>query len=136
VGRGTNTPFEVVGAPWIKGAELAGYLNRRNLAGVRFVPLRFTPNTSVFKDETCSGINIVITDRSKFRPVRTGIEIAAALRQLYPHDWKVDSYLRLLVNAATLERLKRGDPPDAIERSWASSLEDFQRARAAVLLYD
>jgi uncharacterized protein YbbC (DUF1343 family) len=136
VGRGTNTPFEVVGAPWIKGAELAGYLNRRNLAGVRFVPLRFTPNTSVFKDENCSGINIVITDRSKFRPVRTGIEIAAALRQLYPHDWKVDSYLRLLVNAATLERLKRGDPPDAIERSWASSLEDFQRARAAVLLYD
>jgi uncharacterized protein YbbC (DUF1343 family) len=136
VGRGTNTPFEVVGAPWIKGAELAGYLNRRNLAGVRFVPLRFTPNTSVFKDETCSGINIVITDRSKFRPVRTGIEIAAALRQLYPNDWKVDSYLRLLVNAATLERLKRGDPPDAIERSWASSLEDFQRARAAVLLYD
>ncbi len=136
VGRGTNTPFEVVGAPWIKGAELAGYLNRRNLAGVRFVPLRFTPDTSVFKDENCSGINIVITDRSKFRPVRTGIEIAAALRQLYPNDWKVDSYLRLLVNAATLERLKRGDPPDAIERSWASSLEDFQRARTAVLLYD
>jgi uncharacterized protein YbbC (DUF1343 family)/CubicO group peptidase (beta-lactamase class C family) len=136
VGRGTNTPFEVVGAPWIKGAELAGYLNRRNLAGVRFVPLRFTPNASVFKDEDCGGINIVITDRSKFRPVRTGIEIAAALRQLYPNDWKVDSYLRLLVNAATLERLKRGDPPDAIERSWAASLEDFQRARAAVLLYD
>lgn len=136
VGRGTNTPFEVVGAPWIRGAELAGYLNRRNLAGVRFVPLRFTPNTSVFKDENCNGINIVITDRSKFRPVRTGIEIAAALRQLYPNDWKVDSYLKLLVNAATLEKLKRGDPPDAIERSWASSLEDFQRARAAVLLYD
>lgn len=136
VGRGTNTPFEVVGAPWIKGQELAAYLNRRNIAGVRFVPLRFTPNASVFKDESCSGINIVITDRAKFRAVRTGIEIAVALRRLHPNDWKIDSYLRLLVNAATLERVKRGDPPEDIERSWAASLAEFERARATVLLYD
>ena len=136
VGRGTNTPFEVVGAPWIRGQELAAYLNQRNIAGVRFVPLRFTPNASVFKDENCSGVNIVITDRSKFRPVRTGIEMAAALRRLYPNEWKVDSYLRLLVNAATLEHLKRGDSPDDIERSWSADLGNFQRARARVLLYD
>ena len=136
VGRGTNTPFEVVGAPWIKGQELALFLNRRNIPGVRFVPLRFTPNASVFKDESCSGINIVITDRSKFRSVRTGIEIAVALRRLYPTDWKVDSYITLLVNAATLERVKRGDPPEEIERSWLVSLADFQRARAGVLLYE
>jgi uncharacterized protein YbbC (DUF1343 family) len=126
----------LVGAPWIKGSELAAYLNSRNIPGIRFVPLRFTPNASVFKGENCNGINIVITDRSKLRPVRMGIEIAAALRHLYPSDWKVDSYLRLLVNAATLERLKRGDSPEAIERSWAPSLADFQNARAAVLLYD
>ena len=136
VGRGTNTPFEVVGAPWIKGQELAAYLNRRNIAGVRFVPLRFTPNASVFKDESCSGINIVITERARFRAVRTGIEIAVALRRLYPNDWKIDSYLRLLVNAATLERVKRGDLPEDIERSWAPSLAEFERARATVLLYE
>jgi uncharacterized protein YbbC (DUF1343 family)/CubicO group peptidase (beta-lactamase class C family) len=136
VGRGTNTPFELVGAPWIKGQELASYLNRRNIAGVRFVPLRFTPNTSVFKDESCSGINIVVTDRAKFRAVRTGIEIAVALRQLYPNDWKVDSYLRLLVNADTLARLKSGEPPEVIERSWATGLADFQRVRARALLYE
>lgn len=136
VGRGTNTPFEVVGAPWIKGQELALYLNRRNIAGVRFVPLRFTPNASVFKDESCSGINIVVTDRSRFRPVRTGIEIAVALRRLYPNDWKIDSYLRLLVNADTLDRVKRADPPEDIERSWAAGLAEFQRARARVLLYE
>ncbi|HEX4901071.1 MAG TPA: hypothetical protein VFV61_11105, partial [Pyrinomonadaceae bacterium] len=136
VGRGTNTPFEVVGAPWIKGQELALFLNRRNIPGVRFVPLLFTPNASVFKDESCSGINIVITDRSKFRAVRTGIEIAVALRRLYPTDWKVDSYLRLLVNAATLERVRRGDTPEEIERSWSASLAEFQRARARVLLYE
>lgn len=136
VGRGTNTPFEVVGAPWIKGQELAAYLNRRNIAGVRFVPLRFTPNASVFKDDSCSGINIVITDRARFRAVRTGIEIAVALRRLYPNDWKIDSYLRLLVNAATLERVKRGDLPEDIERSWTASLAEFERARATVLLYE
>lgn len=135
VGRGTNTPFEVVGAPWIKGQELAASLNRRNIAGVRFVPLRFTPNASVFKDESCSGINIIITDREKFRSVRAGIEIAVALRRLYPNDWKVDSYLRLLVNAATLEHVKRGDLPENIERSWAVGLAEFERARATVLLY-
>jgi uncharacterized protein YbbC (DUF1343 family) len=136
VGRGTNTPFELVGAPWIKGQELASYLNRRNIAGVRFVPLRFTPNTSVFKDESCSGINIVVTDRAKFRAVRTGVEIAVALRELYPNDWKVDSYLRLLVNADTLARLKSGEPPEVIERSWATGLADFQRVRARALLYE
>ncbi|MFZ0063867.1 MAG: exo-beta-N-acetylmuramidase NamZ domain-containing protein [Pyrinomonadaceae bacterium] len=136
VGRGTNTPFEIVGAPWIKGQELAAYLNRRNIAGVRFVPLRFTPNASVFKDEDCSGINIVVTDRAQFRAVRTGIEIAVALRRLYPNDWKIDSYLRLLVNADTLARIKNGETPEVIERSWAAGLAEFQRARASVLLYD
>lgn len=136
VGRGTNTPFEVVGAPWINGQELALHLNRRSIAGVRFVPLRFTPNASVFKDESCSGINIVVTDRSRFRAVRTGIEIAVALRRLYPNDWKVDSYLRLLVNAATLERVKRAESPEEIEQSWATGLAEFQRARARVLLYE
>ena len=136
VGRGTNTPFEVVGAPWINGQELALHLNRRSISGVRFVPLRFIPNASVFKDESCSGINIVITDRSRFRAVRTGIEIAVALRRLYPNDWKVDSYLRLLVNAATLERVKRAESPEEIEQSWAAGLAEFQRVRARVLLYE
>jgi len=135
VGRGTNTPFEVLGAPWIKGQELAAELNRRNIAGVRFVPLRFTPNASVFKDEVCDGINFVITDREQFRPVRMGIEVAVALRRLYPNDWKVDSYLRLLVNADTLERVKRGDAPEEIERAWGAKLEEFKAARAKVLLY-
>lgn len=136
VGRGTNTPFEVIGAPWIKGQELAEYLNQRGIAGVRFVPLRFTPNASVFKDESCSGINVIVTSRAQFRPVRMGIEIAVALRKLYPNDWKVESYLRLLVNADTLERLKRRDAPEDIERSWAVRLEEFGRARAKALLYD
>ena len=89
--------------------KLAEYLNQRGIPGVRFVPLRFTPNASVFKDQQCGGVNIIVTDRALFRPLLTGIEMALALRKLYPNDWQVDKYLRLLVNADTLERVKRGE---------------------------
>lgn len=135
VGRGTDTPFEVVGAPWIDGQELGAQLNRRRMPGVRFVPVRFTPNASVFKNESCGGVNIVITDRWQFQPVKMGIELAVALRRLYPEQWKVDAYLRLLVNADTLERVRRGDAPEEIIQSWTTMLDDFRRARAKVLLY-
>jgi uncharacterized protein YbbC (DUF1343 family) len=136
VGRGTDTPFEVVGAPWIDGQQLASYLNNRRIAGVRFVPVRFTPGASVFKGEACGGINVIITDRSRFRPLLNGIEIAAALRRLYPSEWKVDSYARLLVNADTLNRLKRGQSPEEIVRSWSAKLEEFRRIRARVIIYN
>jgi len=135
VGRGTDTPFELVGAPWIDGQQLASYLNSQRIAGVRFVPVRFTPTTSVFKGEECNGINIVVTDREKFRPVTNGLEIAVALRKLYPSQWKIDSYLRLLANADSLERLKRGDSAGEIVRSWRNSLEEFREVRARALLY-
>jgi uncharacterized protein YbbC (DUF1343 family) len=136
VGRGTDTPFEVVGAPWIQGEKLAEYLNQRAIPGVRFVPLRYTPRASVFKDEQCGGVNIIITDRSAFRPLLTGIEMALALRKLYPNEWKVDSYLRLLVNADTLERVKRGESARDIIASWNRGLEEFRRVRTEFLLYN
>jgi uncharacterized protein YbbC (DUF1343 family)/CubicO group peptidase (beta-lactamase class C family) len=135
VGRGTDTPFEVLGAPWIRGDKLAEYLNQRALPGVRFVPLRFTPKSSVFKDVECEGINIIVTERDRFRPISTGVEIAVALRMLYPNEWKIDSYLRLLVNASALERLKRGDSARDIVNSWNAQLEEFRKARAEFLLY-
>ncbi|HXI25005.1 MAG TPA: exo-beta-N-acetylmuramidase NamZ domain-containing protein [Pyrinomonadaceae bacterium] len=135
VGRGTDTPFEVVGAPWLDGQKLASYLNARRIPGVRFIPIRFKPNTSVFKNEECSGVNVVITDRSNFRSVRTGIEVAVALHRLYPAEWKVDSYSRLLVNADALEKLKRGASPEELTQSWSGPLENFQKTRAKVLLY-
>jgi uncharacterized protein YbbC (DUF1343 family)/CubicO group peptidase (beta-lactamase class C family) len=135
VGRGTDTPFEVVGAPWIDGRQLAAQLNGRRIAGVRFVPVRFTPRSSVFKDEECGGVNIIITDRARFRPVTNGLAIAVALRKLYPAQWKTDAYLRLLVNADTLQKLKGGDSAEQIARSWATKLEEFRKARAQFLLY-
>ncbi|MEP6818602.1 MAG: exo-beta-N-acetylmuramidase NamZ domain-containing protein [bacterium] len=136
VGRGTDTPFELVGAPWIDGRQLASYLNGQRIAGVRFVPVRFTPAGSVFKGEECGGINIIITDRVKFRSVTSGLEIAVALRKLYSSQWKIDNYFRLLVNDATFEKLKRGDSAAEIVRSWEAQLEAFRPKRASVLIYD
>ena len=136
VGRGTDTPFEILGAPWIQGDKLADYLNQRGIPGVRFVPVRFTPKASVFKGEQCGGVNIIITDRVAFRPLPAGIEMALALRTLYPNDWKIDSYLRLLVNADTLERIKRGESAREIVASWNTALQEFRRARAEILLYN
>lgn len=136
VGRGTDTPFEVVGAPYIDGQKLAAYLNGRNLPGVRFVPIRFKPNASVFKDEQLGGINLVITDRKTFRSVRAGIEIAAALRRLYPAEWQVDRYARLLVNNEIFEMMKRGETPENIERAYRAQLDEYARRRALYLLYN
>ncbi|MEO8072126.1 MAG: DUF1343 domain-containing protein, partial [Acidobacteriota bacterium] len=135
VGRGTDTPFEVVGAPYIDGQKLAAYLNEENLSGVRFVSIKFTPNASVFKGEQSGGINIIITNRENFKSVATGIEIAAALRKLFPNDWKPENYNRLLANSEVFERMKRGDAPEAIEKSRQNGVEEFRKRRASFLLY-
>jgi uncharacterized protein YbbC (DUF1343 family)/CubicO group peptidase (beta-lactamase class C family) len=135
VGRGTDTPFEVVGAPWLDGRRLAQYLNDRGLPGVRFVPIRFRPAASVFRGEDLGGINIVITDRGRFRSVRTGLEIAAALRKLYAAEWQAERYARLLVNAAMLEMIRRGDAPEALESVTVKVAADFAARRRPYLLY-
>lgn len=135
VGRGTDTPFEVIGAPWLDGQKLSKYLNERNIPGVRFIPIRFKPNASVFKDENLGGINLVITDRKVFKSVRTGIEVATALRKLYPTEWQVDRYARLLVNQAILDQIKRGDSPEEIQRAISAAETEFIRRRAPFLLY-
>lgn len=136
VGRGTDTPFEILGAPWIQGDKLAEHLNQRAIPGVRFVPIRFAPNASVYKNEQCGGVNIIVTDRAAFRPLLVGMELALAMRKLYPNEWKIDNYQRLLVNADTLERIKRGEPARQIVDSWNDGLAEFRRARAEVLLYN
>ncbi|MDX6558022.1 MAG: hypothetical protein QOF72_1071 [Blastocatellia bacterium] len=136
VGRGTDTPFELIGAPWLDGQKLATYLNAKRIAGVRFIPVRFTPRSSVFKNEDCGGVNLLITNRAQFQSVLTGLEIAVALHRLFPSDWKIESYSRLLVNADTLERLRRGDSTEEIMKSWTSKLESFRAARLKYLLYE
>ena len=135
VGRGTDTPFEIIGAPWIDGQKLSEALNRAGLAGVRFVPVRFTPKSSRFAGEQCSGVNIIVTDRSAFRPVAAGVEIAYQLNRLHGASWKVDDYLRLLVNRAALGALKQGKTASEIAAAWQAGLAEFARVRVKYLLY-
>ena len=135
VGRGTDTPFEEIGAPWLDGQKLAEALNRAGLPGVRFVPVRFTPKSSKFANEECNGVNILITDRSAFRSVSTGVEIAYHLHRLHSGTWKVDDYLRLLANRTTLAAVKEGKSPSEIAATWQAGLSDFAVVRKKYLIY-
>lgn len=135
VGRGTDTPFEVIGAPWLDGVALAERLRRARLEGVTFVPVRFTPTASKYAGEPCGGINIAITDRRRFRPIDTGLEIARQLHELYPEQWDVDAMIRLLGNQKTLEALKQGQTVDEIHAFNRAELDKFLARRAKYLLY-
>jgi len=136
VGRGTDTPFEIIGAPWLDGQTLASALNARGIAGVSFVAIEFTPSSSKFANEKCSGVNIIITDRNRFEPLRTGFEIAAALRRLYPDKWDAKAYDRLLGNQKTLQSLLDGKLADEIEEVVREDVNDFLRRRIKYLLYE
>jgi len=135
VGRGTDRPFEVFGAPWMDGRRVAEALNRRGIPGVRFVPIRFTPRASTFAGEECGGVAIVITERAAVRPVRLGIEIAVVLRRLYPETWRIEAFGRLLAHRRTLELLNSGADAETIERAWQAELERFRQIRRRYLLY-
>jgi uncharacterized protein YbbC (DUF1343 family) len=135
VGRGTDTPFEHVGAPWIDGPRLADALNAQRIPGVRFYPVRFTPASSKFSGEECQGVFIVITDRQSLRPVRVGVELAAALASLFPTRFEIDAAARLFGSAAGLARLKAGDDPAAIAASWGAAEARWRLLRAKYLLY-
>lgn len=135
VGRGTDTPFEHIGAPWIDGVRLAEALNARSIPGVRFYPEQFTPNASKFAHEACQGVFIVVTDRNAVRPVRVGVEIASALLRLFPGTFEVDSSLRLFGSGAGLARLKSGDDPAAIAATWTAGEARWRLLRAKYLLY-
>jgi uncharacterized protein YbbC (DUF1343 family) len=135
VGRGTDTPFEHVGAPWIDGVQLADTLNARAIPGVRFYPVRFTPSSSKYANEECQGVFILISDRTALRPVRVGLEIASALQRLYPTKYEVDQAVRLLGAKDTITRIKSGDDPAAIAASWGAAEAKWRLLRAKYLLY-
>jgi uncharacterized protein YbbC (DUF1343 family)/CubicO group peptidase (beta-lactamase class C family) len=135
VGRGTDRPFEWVGAPWLDGRRLAAALRDEGLPGVRFVPLRLTPASSVHRGKECGGVQLIVDDWSAFRPVRTGLALACTLRGLYPDAWQVDRFDELLVHKATWEGVKRGAPWRELERTWQADLERFRERRRAYLLY-
>jgi uncharacterized protein YbbC (DUF1343 family) len=135
VGRGTDTPFEQIGAPWIDGVRLAEELNARQVPGVRFYPVSFTPTSSKYQGEPCQGVFIVVTDRQALRPVRVGIEVASALSRLHPDKYDISAAERLFGSKEGLARVKAGEDPARIAASWAADEARWRLLRAKYLLY-
>jgi uncharacterized protein YbbC (DUF1343 family)/CubicO group peptidase (beta-lactamase class C family) len=135
VGRGTDTPFELVGAPWVKARDLATYLNARSLAGVRFVPTQFTPNSGMYSGQLCQGVNIVLIDRNTLDAPELGVELASALHKLYADQFQLDKMKDLLVNQAVFDAISQGQDPRRIAQDWQDALDAFTNLRQAYLIY-
>jgi uncharacterized protein YbbC (DUF1343 family)/CubicO group peptidase (beta-lactamase class C family) len=135
VGRGTDTPFEVLGAPWIKAAEFAAYLNARQIAGVRFVPINFTPSSSNYAGQNCAGVNIILTRRNSLDAPELGIELASALHKLYPEQFHMERMIELLVNQSVYDSIAQEEDPRRIAQDWQSALDKFEQLRQKYLIY-
>ncbi len=139
VGRGTDTPFELMGAPWIDARLLSAYLNARKLAGIRFMPTDFTPNSPdswiPYNHELCHGVSMIVIDRNALDSPELGLELASALMKLYPDQYKPERMPHLLVNEAAFEALKAGEDPRRIEADGQDALSAFEMIRAKYLLY-
>jgi uncharacterized protein YbbC (DUF1343 family) len=134
VGRGTDTPFELVGAPWVNGPQLAAHLNAKGLPGLRFYPITFTPAASKFAGETCQGVFIIVTERERVRPVRLGLELAAALYARHPDAFRIDQVGRLF-GADVVKRIRSGEDTASIAAGWARAEAQWRLLRAKYLLY-
>jgi uncharacterized protein YbbC (DUF1343 family) len=135
VGRGTPTPFEVLGAPWIDGGELSSHLNSRNIQGVQFISAEFTPSSSRFRNQLCRGVRISLLDRKILDSPALGIEIASALHRLYPGDFQIDKTLGLIGSRDVLQAIRNGQDPTSIVQNWQAGLEDFSKVRSKYLIY-
>jgi uncharacterized protein YbbC (DUF1343 family)/CubicO group peptidase (beta-lactamase class C family) len=135
VGRGTDQPFEQIGAPFIDGKALAAALNARGIAGVRFYPVAFTPAASKYAKEACQGVFIVITNRNALQPVRMGLEIASQLWKLYGDKYQMANTDRLVGSTQSLARVKAGEDPVRVGSAWTAAEARWRRMRAKYLLY-
>jgi len=135
VGRGTDTPFEQVGAPWIDGVQLAAALNARGLAGVRFYPVSFTPQSSKFAGRKCRGVFILVTDRQALHPVRLGLEVASMLQRLYPAEYRLEKETNLLGSETTLSQILAGEDPAGVVQRWQADEAQWRHLRSRYLLY-
>jgi uncharacterized protein YbbC (DUF1343 family)/CubicO group peptidase (beta-lactamase class C family) len=135
VGRGTSTPFEILGAPWISSHRLADYLNRRQIAGIVFEPVVFIPQAGPYHQQRCEGVRLRVTERAVLDTPELGVELAAALWHLYPGKFQFGGTLGMAGSRAVLQALKSGVDPQEIGRQWLAGLHNFTRIRAQYLLY-
>jgi uncharacterized protein YbbC (DUF1343 family) len=135
VGRGTDSPFELIGADWIRGRELASFLNGRYIPGIRAYPARFRPTSSTLSGKTIDGVRFVVTNRDAFDSTRLGLELGYALNKLYPGKiaWQENRFL--VGNQQVLKELKDGVDPGTILQESADALAGFIQQREPYLLY-
>ena len=127
VGRGTETPFEWIGAPWLDARKTAAYLNARHIPGVRFIPVQFTPGDKYpFNGQLCNGVEFFITDRNILDSPELGLEVAAALYKLYPDTYQIDRMDQHLLNKAAIDALKAGEDPRSVTRKWRERSRTIQ----------
>jgi uncharacterized protein YbbC (DUF1343 family) len=135
VGRGTTTPFEEFGAPWMHGAEVAARLNERRLAGLLFTATDFTPSSGLYSGEKCGGVAIRVEDASAARSMSMGLEVAALLKTLYPDHFDAAKLLLLTGNAETVRQLQEGASAQQIIAGWSKDLQMFEQMRRKYFLY-
>jgi uncharacterized protein YbbC (DUF1343 family) len=135
VGRGTDRPFELFGAPYLDDRRFAAEMNAANLPGVRFMPARFTPTASVFANQECRGVQIVVTGRDGFNAIDVGLELARALQKLAAGNWKPEKAARLLFHPATLQGILELREVSALHALWVPAREEFAKRRQKFLLY-
>ena len=135
VGRGTATPFEVVGAPWIDAHALADYLNARQIPGVQFAATDFTPTADAFVGQRCHGVRIIVVDRAKLDSPEFGVELASAFNRLHGAKFRLDLISGAIGSRETIDGLRSGDDPRAIAARWEPSLAQFRSVREKYLLY-
>jgi len=135
VGRGTESPFEEFGAPWIIGADVASDLNALHLPGLHFSDQPFIPVSGLYGGRRCGGVGVRVTDRAAVRSIRMGIEIASILKKRYPNDFDPSKLMVLLGNQQTIDMLDKGDSPEEIVNRWAASLAEFDATRRKYFIY-
>jgi uncharacterized protein YbbC (DUF1343 family) len=135
VGRGTDTPFEIVAAPWMDGPLVAKKLSELGVGGVAFEPTTVTPKSAVFVNKKCVGVRVSIVDRSRFEPVRVALSIASVLREVHPSDWDFDQMDKMLRYEPAMNALRAGKGLADIEATWALPLAKFKEHREGFLIY-
>jgi uncharacterized protein YbbC (DUF1343 family)/CubicO group peptidase (beta-lactamase class C family) len=135
VGRGTDMPFELLGAPWIKGQDFSDYLNGRQIPGVEFQPAAFIPDGNRHQGRVCYGVRVMLTDRRVLDSAALGIEIISALHRLYPRDFEIEKTLPLIGSRSVLQAIKEGKDPKEVPLLWQDALSHFRHLRSKYLLY-
>jgi uncharacterized protein YbbC (DUF1343 family) len=135
VGRGTDTPFEMIGAPWLDEVRIAMILNKRKIPGIAIIPRRFTPSQSTFAGQECGAIELIVTDRRIFQPLRLSLEIFSVLLENHK-EWQAENFLGLFGNLALFNAIKSSSKPiEVLYRQTEATLADYRNKAKKVQLY-